>query len=304
MPPGCGSSWNRSSRSSRCGTCGSPSIDDAAGGDRRRSSTTGSTTACRSTISTASFSAESESYLTLGTLTDEPGPTSDYTGQQIYYRSIQQRATDRLTIHDYLWRWDTDWFWCSRAFGAQQPIVRRLWPKRLLRSSFYWKLVALDRRFDIADRTRAAAPPAAVGAGGPGHRGPVGRTAEFVDWFLDTVPIEPIWLCPLRPAGQSAPATATPDLAAVSDRHRRDLRQRRFLVGRAAKPGPARGCDQPAHRAAGQRTGRAQVAVLGCVLLPEDFAALYGGATYARLKEQYDPESRLLNLYDKAVRRQ
>ena len=94
----------------------------------------------------------SESYLTLGTLTDEPGPTSDYTGQQIYYRSIRQRTTDRLTIHDYLWRWDTDWFWCSRAFGAQQPLVRRLWPKRLRRSSFYWKLVALDRRFDIADR--------------------------------------------------------------------------------------------------------------------------------------------------------
>ena len=106
----------------------------------------------RSTISTASSSASTESYLTLGTLTDEPGPTSDYTGQQIYYRSIQQRDTDRLTIHDYLWRWDTDWFWCSRAFGAQQPLVRRLWPKRLRRSSFYWKLVALDRRFAIADR--------------------------------------------------------------------------------------------------------------------------------------------------------
>ena len=29
-----------------------------------------------------------ESYLTLGTLTDEPGPVSDYTGQRIYYRSI------------------------------------------------------------------------------------------------------------------------------------------------------------------------------------------------------------------------
>ncbi len=27
---------------------------------------------------------------------------------------------------------------------------------------------------------------------------PIERTAEFVDWFLTNVPIEPIWLCPLR----------------------------------------------------------------------------------------------------------
>ena len=34
---------------------------------------------------------------------------------------------DRLTIHDYLWRWDTDWFWCSRAFGAQNPQAAPVW---------------------------------------------------------------------------------------------------------------------------------------------------------------------------------
>ena len=30
--------------------------------------------------------------------------------------------------HDYLWRWDTDWFWCSKNLGAQHPLVRRLMP--------------------------------------------------------------------------------------------------------------------------------------------------------------------------------
>ena len=101
------------------------------------------------------FSA-TESYLVLGRRSDEPGPTSDYTGRDIYYRSIQHDGPaprrDRLTTLDYLWRWDTDWFWCSRAFGAQDPRVRRLWPKRWLRSSVYWKLIALDRRFAVADR--------------------------------------------------------------------------------------------------------------------------------------------------------
>ena len=93
-----------------------------------------------------------EAYLTLARWTDEPGPTSDYTGQQIFYRSIRQRPTDRLTMLDYLWRWDTDWFWCSRAFGAQHRVVRRLWPRRLRRSDVYMRLVALDRRWGIGDR--------------------------------------------------------------------------------------------------------------------------------------------------------
>ena len=37
------------------------------------------------------FSA-TESYLTLGTQTTAPGPVSDYTGNDIYYRSIQHEA--------------------------------------------------------------------------------------------------------------------------------------------------------------------------------------------------------------------
>src|SRR5688500_15277126 len=100
------------------------------------------------------FSAD-ESYLCVGVQTSTPGLVSDYTGQQIYYRSVQHddgEKHDRLTVHDYLWRWDTDWFWCSRAFGAQHRRIRRLWPRRYRRSSFYWKLIGYDQRFNIADR--------------------------------------------------------------------------------------------------------------------------------------------------------
>jgi FAD/FMN-containing dehydrogenase len=66
----------------------------------------------------------SEQYLTLGEMVGrlpDGLSLSDYTGMDIYYRSIQSKAEDVLTIHDYLWRWDTDWFWCSRAFGTQKP---------------------------------------------------------------------------------------------------------------------------------------------------------------------------------------
>jgi FAD/FMN-containing dehydrogenase len=146
------------------------------------------------------FSAD-ESYLTVGTKTAEPGPVSDYTGQQIYYRSIQHddgATRDRLTVADYLWRWDTDWFWCSAAFGAQHPVVRRFWPRRHRGSASYAKLMRLERRFDIGDHLER------LHGRPPRERViqdievPIERCVEFLEWFLAEVPIQPIWLCPLR----------------------------------------------------------------------------------------------------------
>ena len=81
----------------------------------------------RSTTSTGWCSAPTSPICASACGRRPPGPVSDYTGQDVYYRSIQHSGKnpgekhDRLTIHDYLWRWDTDWFWCSRAFGAQNP---------------------------------------------------------------------------------------------------------------------------------------------------------------------------------------
>src|SRR5262249_47384405 len=157
-----------------------------------------------------------ESYLCVGKRTTTPGPVSDYTGQRIYYRSIQHDGgsdgvkEDRLTIHDYLWRWDTDWFWCSRAFGAQNPRMRRWWPRRYRRSSVYRKLVALDQRFGIADRIekRNGRPPRERVV--QDVEVPVERACEFLEWFLDTVPIAPIWLCPLRLRDQAHSSAGWP----------------------------------------------------------------------------------------------
>ena len=153
-----------------------------------------------STDSTASPSRPDELYLTLARWTDEPGPTSDYAGQQVFYRSIQQRTTDRLTMLDYLWRWDTDWFWCSRAFGAQHPLVRRVWPRRLRRSDVYWKLVALDRRLGIGDRLDRR-------AGRPQGE----RVVQDVE-----VPVERLAGVPgvVRPRGRDATGVAVPAAAA------------------------------------------------------------------------------------------
>ena len=253
------------------------------------------------------FSAE-ESYLCLGVQTAAPGPVSDYTGQQIYYRSIQHPAGekhDRLTIHDYLWRWDTDWFWCSRAFGAQDPRIRRFWPRRLRRSSFYWKLIGYDQRFDIADRIekRNGRPPRERVV--QDVEVPIERTAEFVGWFLDNVPIEPIWLCPLRlrdaaNANDAANSTDGWPLYPIRPQHSY------VNVGfwSSVPVGPEEGYTNRMIETKVSELDGHKSLYSEAYYSPEEFDELYGGEVYPTVKKTYDPDSRFLDLYAKAVRRQ
>ena len=137
--------------------------------------------------------------------------TSDYTGQQVFYRSIQQRETDLLTMHDYLWRWDTDWFWCSGAFGAQNPTIRRLWPRRFRRSDVYHRLIGLNHRtgfMDWLDRRKGRPLRERVVQD---VEVPVERLEEFLAWFDAEVGMRPVWLCPLvSPGTRPAPVADLP----------------------------------------------------------------------------------------------
>src|SRR5690606_7089659 len=98
------------------------------------------------------FFGPGELYITVGRFAGRAPYVSDYTGMRIYYQSIRNRTRDWLTVRDYLWRWDTDWFWCSRAFGVQRPLVRSIVPRRWLRSDVYRKLVGLDRKYSVTAR--------------------------------------------------------------------------------------------------------------------------------------------------------
>ena len=236
-----------------------------------------------------------ESYLTVGVQTGTPGPVSDYTGRQIYYRSIQHREGeqhDRLTIHDYLWRWDTDWFWCSRAFGAQDPRIRRLWPRRYRRSSFYWKLIAYDQRFNIADWIEKRNGRPARERVVQDVEVPIERCSEFLAWFQDNVPIEPIWLCPvrLRDDGGWPLYPIRPHHTYVN-------------VGfwSSVPVGPEDGhTNKLIERKVSELDGHKSLYSDAFYSLDE-FEELYGGETYKTVKKTYDPDSRLLDLYAKAV---
>ncbi|MFC7493481.1 MULTISPECIES: FAD-binding oxidoreductase [unclassified Nocardioides] len=235
-----------------------------------------------------------EYYLTLATWQERGGSTSDYTGQDVFYRSLQQRETDLLTTYDYLWRWDTDWFWCSRAFGAQHPKVRRVWPRRWRRSDVYMRLLGLDRRYSIADRLDRR-------AGRPLRERviqdvevPVERLAEFLAWFDAEIGMRPVWLCPCS-AGRNWPTyPLEPNRLYVNVGFWGTVH-----VGPEAVDAPRnRAIEAKVHELGGHKSLYSEA-----FYDRETFDELYDGANLASVKRRYDPLDRLTSLYDKAVKR-
>ncbi|MGC5031813.1 FAD-binding oxidoreductase [Micromonospora sp. DT229] len=243
-----------------------------------------------------------EAYLVLGTFADEVPAVSDYTGQDIYYRSLRRRREDALTTHDYLWRWDTDWFWCSAAFGVQHPVVRRLWPARWRRSDVYHRIVRLEHRHQVAariDRWR----------GQPARERvvqdveiPLDRTAEFLHWFADRVRMTPVWLCPLRlrePTGAGS-ARSWP---LYPLRPAQDYVNIGFWGTVPIAEGAADGdVNREIERAVSEVGGHKSL-YSDAYYDRDSFDRLYGGDTWRAVRDRYDPEHRLTGLYEKAVAR-
>ncbi|MFF0270716.1 FAD-binding oxidoreductase [Kribbella sp. NPDC004536] len=236
----------------------------------------------------------SEAYLTLGRNSDAAVRTSDYTGQQIYYRSIQQRQTDFLTAHDYLWRWDTDWFWCSAAFGAQRPVIRRLWPRRWRRSDVFHKIVGFENRHHFAARLNQR-------RGHPDRERvvqdveiPVARLADFLRWFDVNVGMRPVWLCPLRLRGSESwplyPLQPGETYVNVG-----------FWGTVPIAPGATDGDVNRRIEHAVTDFGGHKSLYSDAYYDRETFDRLYNVPALTKVKQRYDPDARLTGLYEKAV---
>lgn len=237
-----------------------------------------------------------EQYLTTGEFVDTlPAgvAASDYTGQQIFYRSQQERAVDHLTVRDYLWRWDTDWFWCSRALGVQNPVIRRLWPGRYRRSDVYRRIVALDRRYGFSDRLNTVRRRPVEELVVQDVEIPVGALPAFLEAFRRDIGISPLWLCPLRLRSPQPwtlyPMTpgelyvnvgfwsSVPQSPGDPDAHNRRIEQ---LVS-----------DLDGHKSLYSTVHYAE----------DEFWRHYNGPAYRALKQRYDPRGRLPDLYSKVA---
>jgi FAD/FMN-containing dehydrogenase len=240
------------------------------------------------------FSAR-ELYLSVGAYSDKAPWVSDYTGQQIYYESLKTSREDFLAIKDYIWRWDTDWFWCSRAFGVQNKAIRRIWPRRYRRSDVYRKLVAFDQKYGLSavlneNRGRPEREMVVQDVEIPVQRG-----GAFADFFERSVGMTPVWLCPLKLRADHAWPLYP-------------LRPGELYVnfgfwGTVPLP-------PGLHDGYYNRMVETEVSALGghkslystAFYSEEEFRDRYNGAEYDKLKAEYDGSGRLLGLYDKCVR--
>jgi FAD/FMN-containing dehydrogenase len=237
-----------------------------------------------------------EMYLTLGRFADSAPHISDYTYERIYYRSIRERTEDYLTVHDYIWRWDTDWFWCSKNLFVQNPMVRRLVGRKRLNSTTYAKVMRWNSKWGFtraASRLSGKTPESVI----QDVDIPITRAPEFLAFFLKEIGILPVWICPIGgydtqerfPLYAIDPQTLYVNFGfwdVVQDRVRRE----------------------PGHY---NRKIERKVAELGGIKSlysdsyypEEEFWRLYNQSAYGALKARYDPQKVFRNLYEKCVLR-
>jgi len=237
-----------------------------------------------------------EMYLTLGRFVDSAPYTSDYTFENIYYKSIAEKREDYLSVHDYLWRWDTDWFWCSKNVMAQNGFFRKyVYGKERLGSRTYTRIMRWNSRAGITKKLERV-----VGLHSESVIQdvdiPLARAAEFLEFYARHIALWPQWMCPIGPQPHCGRFALYP------------VRSEWYVnfgfwdVKRTREPHP------PGHF---NRMIERKVAELGGIkslysdsfFSEDEFARAYGGEAYRKLKMKYDPQGAFPGLYEKCVLR-
>ncbi|MCD6024239.1 MAG: hypothetical protein K0Q91_1155 [Fibrobacteria bacterium] len=242
--------------------------------------------------------------LTTGRFVDDAPYAGNYKYMRPYYKSLLYRETDFLTASDYIWRWDTDWFWCSRRMGfgpgLKGFLARLVLGPWLLGSRNLWKVFNWYRRNEVAKklapyvksiRESQTWEPVIQDVEVPADRG-----AEFLEFFHREIAIKPVWVCPVR----------KPDPEAKFDLYEMDPDTLYLNFGfwdsveskvQMPKGHFNRMIEVEVARLGGRKSLYSES------FYPEDeFWKTYNGEGYFRLKSKYDPEGKLLTLYQKTVR--
>jgi FAD/FMN-containing dehydrogenase len=238
-----------------------------------------------------------EYYITVGEFVDEAPYTSDYTYKKIYYQSIREREQDYLTVKDYIWRWDTDWFWCSKNFYAQNPIVRRILGKSRLNSMTYTKIMRWNSKWGLLSAVNRL-----LGLHAESVIQDVEllleRCAEFLDFYLNAIRFMPVWMCPTRAY----------DRKVQWDLYRMDPNALYVNFGfwdviKTRKKLPEgyhnRLIEQKVRELGGMKSLYSDA-----YFSADEFWNIYNKPVYDKLKAKYDPLGRFKDLYTKCVLRE
>jgi len=235
-----------------------------------------------------------EMYLTIGRFVDEVPYTSDYTYENIYYQSIRRKQKDYLTTEDYIWRWDTDWFWCSKNYLVQNDFVRALVGKSRLNSVTYTKIMRWNSKWKLThylDRLLGYHTESVI----QDVEIPVEHAPEFLDFYHEAIKFMPVWVCPTRPYREGVLFDLYP------------MQPGKLYVNfgfwdaiRGRKKLPPGYYNKQVEQKVIEMGGMKSL-YSDAYFSPEQFWQIYNKPAYDGLKRKYDPRSLLKDLYAKCV---
>jgi FAD/FMN-containing dehydrogenase len=239
-----------------------------------------------------------ELYITLGFGVDEAPYISDYTGKQVYYQSIRKRDEDYLSIYGYIWRWDTDWFWCSRIIKADKPLVRRLLGRKHLNSQTYSNLLRLENRYHIgkwiAKLQRNSLGESII----QDVEVPISNAEKFYSFFQSKIGITPVWVCPTKAITNDWPYSLYPmDSSSLYINFG-------FWDSVQTTMNPDKGYYNKLIEHTVKNLSGMKSLYSTSYYERSNFEELYNYPVYRTLKQAYDKNARFKDLYEKCVLRQ
>ncbi len=229
-------------------------------------------------------------YLTEAECVDKAPYCSDYTYKNIYYQSIQKRKEDYLSIYDYIWRWDTDWFWCSKVFYAQNPIIRRLLGKNRLNSAFYGKVrrfVSTSKWIQRFYKSWSQQFESII----QDVQIPIDKADTFLNFYNSKIAIFPLWFCPTM----SYPCNRAYDLYTMD---KNNLYVNFGFWDKVVNTGEEGQYNRLIEKKVNEMGGRKSL-YSDSYYTKEEFKIIHNYITYEKLKNRYDSEGILRDLYEK-----
>jgi FAD/FMN-containing dehydrogenase len=256
----------------------------------------------------ATIFSPNEIVMTTAHFVEQAPHLSNYKQKGIYYKSLQKNHEDYMTTWDYIWRWDADCFWATQTAEGkptilQQPLFRNLLGETILRTDrlkmlgnianeFHKNIIKLIDAFMAVEKQSSRYQEAIIQDIGI----PIENCASFVKWVNENIGIYPLWVCPLieppseksYPLWQFSEGKMACDIGIFGSKNSKTLHKPGFF-------------NQELEVETKKQNGKKSLYSRSYFQRGDFEHIYYGGDSYQKLKEKYDPEHCFPTLYEKCV---
>lgn len=211
-----------------------------------------------------------------------------------------------MTCYDYFWRWDTDMFWGTRMLPSpfHNPFIRKLLGRRFFNSKAILQLRSWMSNKTSNNTSNKTSNKTSNNTSNNTSKEerivqdigiPINRCSEFVDWLDLIIKIYPLWICPL-----TGKETEKSILWKMKDG---------MLYCDIGVFGRTKLFPNDLERSHFNKEIETKMIEFGgkkCFYSDsffdkETFEKEYSGEEYTNIKKKYDPDNRLLHVYDKCI---